>query len=71
MPSPVVQDNHTPLHIAASRGSEMCMKALLQSKNVDFNVLTTVRGLTFGCYVSPFSLSSTPIRLLTEKKLDS
>merc|ERR1712086_1109175 len=34
-------DNHTPLHIAASRGSEMCMKALLQSKGVDINVLTT------------------------------
>jgi len=36
-------DNHTPLHLAASRGSEQCMKFLLGSKAVDFNVLTTMQ----------------------------
>lgn len=34
-------DNHTPLHLAASRGSEQCMKLLLTSKTVDFNMVTT------------------------------
>merc|ERR1712196_581168 len=36
-------DNHTALHLAASRGSEQCMKFLLGSKGVDFNALTTMQ----------------------------
>lgn len=36
-------DNHTPLHLAASRGSEQCMKFLLGSKDVNINVVTTMQ----------------------------
>lgn len=35
-------DNHTPLHIAASQGSDTCMKILVASK-ADFNMVTSCK----------------------------